>query len=144
VLFFAPFPAPFIALYFLESPRYNGNLCTWIMKANQNDKDMSTIAEIARDFPQVSITIQAADLLAFGERLVADTMAAARADEAARIKAAEAEDLITDAEACRLFGVSKQTLWRWRAKGYIEGVAVGGRIKYRRADCRRILDQKGV
>ena len=113
------------------------------MKANQNDKDMSTIAEIARDFPQVSITIQAADLLALLERLVADTMAAARADEAARIKAAEAEDLITDAEACRLFGVSKQTLWRWRAKGYIEGVAVGGRIKYRRADCRRILDQKG-
>lgn len=103
---------------------------------------MSTIAELAREYPGVSITIQAADLVAFGERLVADTMAAARADEAARIKRAAAEDLISDTEACRIFKVSKQTLWRWRAKGYIEGVSVGGRIKYRKTECERILANK--
>ncbi len=105
---------------------------------------MQTIAELAREYPGVSITIQAADLLAFGEKLVADTMAAARRDEAARIKAAEAADLITGEEAETLFGVSTATLWRWRKRGYIEGVSVGGRIKYRKADCRRLLDQKNA
>ena len=63
-------------------------------------------------------------------------------EEAARIKSAEAEELITDAEACSLFGVSKQTLWRWRNRGYLEGIYVGGRIKYRKADCRQILNKK--
>lgn len=105
---------------------------------------MHSIAEIAREFPQVSITIRADDLLEFGRQLVADTMAAARRDEAARIKAAEAEDLITDAEACQLFGVTTATLWRWRKRGYIEGISVGGRIKYRKADCRRILAKEGA
>ena len=103
---------------------------------------MNTIADLAREYPGVSITIQAADLVAFGERLVADSMKAARADEAARIAAAE--DLVSEAEACQLFGVSKQTLWRWRKRGYIEGVPVGGRIKYRKADCRRILAKEGA
>ena len=100
---------------------------------------MEKISNIAREYPGVSITIQAADLVAFGEQLVADTMAKAREDEAARIKSAEAEELITDAEACSLFGVSKQTLWRWRKRGYLEGITVGGRIKYRKEECRRII-----
>lgn len=107
-------------------------------------RSMNTIAELAREYPGVSITIQAADLLAFGEKLVADSMAAARGAEAARIKAAEAEDLITAAQAQELFGVSAPTLWRWRKRGYLEGVPVGGRIKYHKADCRRILAREGA
>lgn len=103
-----------------------------------------SIAELAREYPGVSITIAAADLIAFGEKLVADTMAAARGAEAARIKAAEAEDLITAAQAQELFGVSAATLWRWRKRGYLEGVPVGGRIKYHKADCRRILAREGA
>ena len=103
-----------------------------------------TIADLAREYPGVCITIQAADLVAFGERLIADSMKAARADEAARIAAADAEDLVSEAEACQLFGVSKQTLWRWRKRGYIEGVPVGGRIKYHKAECRRILAKEGA
>lgn len=110
----------------------------------QNHQEMQTIAELAREYPGVSITIQAADLLAFGEKLVADSMAAARGAEAARIKAAEAEDLITAAQAQELFGVSAPTLWRWRKRGYLEGVPVGGRIKYHKADCRRILAREGA
>lgn len=103
---------------------------------------MQSIAEIARECPQVSITIQASALLEFGRQLVADTMAAARREEADRIKEAEADTLITDEDARALFGVNASTLWRWRKRGYIEGIPVGGRIKYRKADCQRILAGK--
>ena len=89
----------------------------------------------------MSITIQAAALLAFGEKLIADTMAATRAEEAARIKAAEAGEMLTDQEACELLGVTSNTLWRWRKRGYLSGVQVGGRIKYRKSDCLRILEK---
>lgn len=112
--------------------------------ADLNKNDMQTIAELAREYPGVSITIAAADLLAFGEKLVADTMAAARQDEAARVKAASAEEFISEADACRLLGVSSQTLWRWRKRGYIESVSVGGRIKYRKEECQRILSGEGA
>lgn len=108
------------------------------------NNDMQSIAELAREYPGVSITIAAADLVAFGEKLVADTMAAARKDETARIKAASAEEFISEADACRLFGVCPQTLWRWRKRGYIEGVSVGGRIKYRKEECQRILSREGA
>lgn len=103
---------------------------------------MQSIAEIARECPQVSITIQASALLEFGRQLVADTMAAARREEADRIKEAEADALITDEDARALFGVNASTLWRWRKRGYLEGIPVGGRIKYRKADCQRILAGK--
>ena len=110
----------------------------------QTHQKMQTIAELAREYPGVCITIQAADLLAFGEKLVADSMAAARSAEAARIKEAEAEDLITAAEAQELFGVSAPTLWRWRKRGYLEAIPVGGRIKFHKADCKRILAKEGA
>lgn len=110
----------------------------------QYQRDMQNIAELAREYPGVSITIAAADLVAFGEKLVADTMVAARKAEAARIKAASAEEFISEAAAARLFGVSSQTLWRWRKRGYIEGISVGGRIKYRKEECQRILSREGA
>ena len=93
-----------------------------------------TIEEIAMTFPNVNLTIQASDLIAFGVRLVNETMARAKEDGAK-----QDDPLISDEEARNLFGVSAATLWRWRKRGYLEGVQVGGRIKYRRSDCERIL-----
>ena len=98
------------------------------------------ISEIVRDFPQISISIQASDLLAFGEQLVADTLA--RQEEALKLKTETSNELITDKEAQLFFGVSTQTLWRWRKRGYLQGVPVGGRIKYRRQDCEQIMKSK--
>ena len=91
----------------------------------------------------MSITIPAADLLEFGKQLVADTMEAARQEEAARIKEAEADEMLTAAEACEFLGITDATLYRWRKRGYISSQAVGGRIKFKKADCRRILNGGG-
>ncbi len=99
----------------------------------------TNIIEIAKQYPQVSITVQAADLLALGSTIVTDTMAKYRAEIEARERAEKEEKMLTAQEAGELLGVCDRTLYRWRRAGYIEGVRVGGVIKYRRSDCRAIL-----
>lgn len=99
----------------------------------------TNILDIAKQFPQMSITVQAADLLAMGASIVSDTMAKYRADVEARERAEKEEKMLTAQEAGKMLGVCDRTLYRWRRAGYIEGVRVGGAIKYRRSDCRAIL-----
>ena len=99
----------------------------------------ATILELAKQYPQVSITVQAADLLALGSSIVADTMARYRAEIEARERAEKEEKMLTAQEAGEMLGVCEKTLYRWRRAGYIEGVQVGGVIKYRRSACRAIL-----
>ena len=91
------------------------------------------LEELLASCPNVSITLQAADLVEFGERLIADAFARAREEDN------DDSELLSVEEAKQFFGVSENTLWRWRKRGYLEGVPVGGRIKYRRADCERII-----
>jgi len=99
----------------------------------------ASILEIAKQYPQVSITVQAADLLALGASIVSDTMAKYRAEVEARERAEKEEKMLSAQEAGEMLGVCERTLYRWRRAGYIEGVRVGGAIKYRRSDCRAIL-----
>ena len=99
------------------------------------------ILEIARQFPQVSITVQAADLLALGSSIVADTMARYRAEIEAKERAEKEEKMLTAQEAGEMLGVCERTITRWRSVGYLKGVRVGGTTKYRRSDCRAILAQ---
>ena len=99
----------------------------------------ANILEIAKQYPQVSITVMATDLLAMGASIVADTMAKYRAEVEARERAEKEEKMLTPQEAGEMLGVCNRTLYRWRRAGYIEGVRVGGAIKYRRSDCRAIL-----
>ena len=84
--------------------------------------------ELAKQYPQVSITVQAADLLALGSSIVADTMARYRAEIEARERAEKEEKMLTAQEAGEMLGVCDRTLYRWRRAGYIEGVRVGGVI----------------
>ncbi len=98
-----------------------------------------TIEDIAKTFPNANFTISASDLITYSEKLVNDTMAKTREEERSREKDIE---LISDEDAREIFGVTSATLWRWRKRGYLEGVPVGGRIKYRRCDCMEKLKAK--
>ena len=60
-----------------------------------------------------------------------------------KIRAEKEHALLTAKEVAEYFSVSTKTVTRWRKAGYIEPVAVGGIYKYRRSDCRRLLEEKG-
>ena len=101
------------------------------------------LMELAQQFPQVSVTIPAADLLSFGAAIVSDTMARYKAELEARIQAEKEEKLLTAREVAALFNVCTKTVARWKKAGYLTAVPVGGILKYRRSECRRILEEKG-
>ena len=99
---------------------------------------MEQLLKILQDAPNISVNVRGADLISFGRDLI--TQAQRQKDEENK-KVIEPPDKLLDyKEALELFGVSGQTLWRWRKAGYIRPVRVGGKLKYRREDCVEILN----
>ncbi len=48
-------------------------------------------------------------------------------------------DLLTEAEAGAVLRISRQTLYRMRRDGRLCAVKVGGSIRYRKSDLRRLI-----
>ncbi len=105
--------------------------------------EQSKLMELAQQFPSVSITVPAADLLSFGAAIVSDTMEKYKAELEAKIQAENEEKLLTAQEVAALFGVCTKTVSRWKKVGYLTPIPVGGILKYRRSECRRIIEEKG-
>lgn len=101
------------------------------------------LLELAQQFPQVCITVKAEDLLSFGSAIVSDTMAKYRAELEAKIQAENEERLLTGKEVAALFGVCSRTVARWKKAGYLTPVPVGGILKYKKSECRRIIEERG-
>ena len=101
----------------------------------------TNILEIARTCPNVAITVNAADLEAFGAALVSEALQQYRTAFEAEIKAKNEEKLLNVYEAAKLLGVCTKTVYRIRKAGIIEAVPVGGQLRYRRSDCLAILSK---
>lgn len=108
---------------------------------NHNSMD-NTIIELAKQCPGVAITIRAEDLEQFGAALIEGTMKQYRADIEAREAEERNEKLLTAKEVAAKFGVCTKTITRWRKAGIITPIPVGGLLKYRNSDCRRIIEEK--
>lgn len=105
--------------------------------------DYNNIIQLAKEFPDVTITIKLSDLVEANTILIHETKR-------------ELEQLITDQntesypsreKVMEILGVSSATLWRWAKIGYLSPLNVGGKRRYRMSDVRRILEgdtQKGV
>lgn len=98
--------------------------------------------ELTKTFPGVSITIQAGDLEKFGNALIEGAMKRYREDLAAREAEERQEKLLTTKEVAKTFGVCAKTITRWRKAGIITPVPVGGLLKYKSSDCRRIIQAR--
>lgn len=98
------------------------------------------IAEMAARYPQMCITVTASDLAAFGSAIIEEAMDRQRIAAEQQARAAAEERLLKPDEACQLLGISPRTLARWRKRGYIDAVTLGGLVRFRRSDCRRILE----
>lgn len=96
--------------------------------------------EMANRYPTMCVTVQASDLAAFGAAIVQDAMTKQRAACEEQAREAAGEKLLKADEAGRMLGVSERTLARWRKRGYLEAANLGGQIRYRLSDCRRIIE----
>lgn len=55
-------------------------------------------------------------------------------------EAKRSEGLVSTENAMQLLDVSKTTLWRWKQRGYLVPVRIGGIDRYRLRDIKRILE----
>ena len=50
------------------------------------------------------------------------------------------EELVTYDRVMELLGVSKTTIWRWKQRGYLVPVRIGGNDRYRMSDIKKIME----
>lgn len=94
------------------------------------------ILKMAEQFPGLNITVKAADLTAMASRLIEQARRDAIADKA-KDRAAE---LMSREVVMDKLGVAPSTLWRWKNKGYLTPLLIGGQYRYRVSDVNEILE----
>ena len=99
-----------------------------------------SLLEMARQFPDLSVTIRLGDLLEANESLARRVRADAEAEIAARERSAGCR-LIPKDELVRMLGVDPSTLWRWENEyNYLLPVRFGRKIFYRESDVQAIIE----
>ncbi|OAV63906.1 Helix-turn-helix domain protein [Bacteroidales bacterium Barb6XT] len=94
--------------------------------------------DLASQFPEISLTIKAADLIDMVNYCVSKT----RQELEQQITDANTETYPSKQQVMQILGVSKPTLSRWNKSGYLMRVTVGGTRRYRMSDIQRILGVK--
>ena len=49
------------------------------------------------------------------------------------------EELVSYERVMELLGVSKSTIWRWKQRGYLVPIRIGGNDRYRMSDIKKIM-----
>ena len=93
------------------------------------------IYTLAKECPNLNLTIRACELYSFGEYLVDKT----RKDLEQLITDASVETYPSPDQVAKMLGVDRSTLWRWRKSGYLVPLEIGGKRRYKMSDVKQIL-----
>ena len=96
------------------------------------------LTEIAKEFPTMTISVSVEDLLKANKQLVADTVK----ELEQKLSDAAAETYPSVDKVCEMLDVSKPTLWRWEKSAYLVPVRIGGKVRYKMSDVKRILEER--
>ena len=102
----------------------------------------ATLIELAKECPDVTISVKASDLLAFGRTIkneLLDELKSAKLETEELIK----DDMLTREETMERFNISSATLWRWGQNGYLSPVKVGAQVRYRLSEINAMLAKRG-
>lgn len=102
-------------------------------------KIMTTnLIELAKECPNVIISISAKDLVTANEMLVAEC---AREMEQTIADNKNVTYLTSD-KVMKMLSITSSTLWRWKKTGYLVPIVVGGQQRYKSTDIQSILENK--
>lgn len=96
----------------------------------------SKLSELSRQAPGITVSIALADLQEWHKEVITDT----RKELENEVAAAKAETHVSPKKTAEIFDVDASTLWRWKKKGYLIPVEVGGKRRYKMSDINRILN----
>ena len=90
----------------------------------------NTLIDLARQCPDISLTVKAGDLLEAMEYLLGEAL-----------NRPEDSELVSRTKTAELLGVDLSTLNRWEKTGYLLPVRIGRRVLYRAQDIRDSLER---
>lgn len=94
------------------------------------------IQQLAQCAPAINLTITASDLKEFAALLIAET----KAELEQSISDSKAETYLSSEKVMEMMEISKTTLWRWKQRGYLVPVRIGGNDRYRLSDIQKIAE----
>ena len=96
----------------------------------------SKLVELAKEMPgRLSVNANFEDLVAAFNVVFDD-----RKRELEEVVISEkSETYPSPKQVCEILDVDNSTLWRWKQKGYLVPIEVGGKRRYRMSDIKKIL-----
>lgn len=94
------------------------------------------IQQVIASGANVSVTVGAKDLNDFARSIAVQT----RQEIEQEVAASKAETHVSPKRAADIFDVDPSTLHRWKVRGYLTPVEVGGKRRYKMSDINRILE----
>lgn len=98
------------------------------------------VQELLTSNANVSVTIGLADLREFASALISAT----KRELEAAVAANKNESYLTPQQVSELLGVDLSTLWRWKKRGYLNHIEVGGKRRYKQSDIDTLLKKGGA
>jgi hypothetical protein len=97
---------------------------------------MKDLIQISNNFPDITISVKVGDLIEAIEYCVNKT----RKELEQQITDASTETYPSPDQVAKILDIDKSTLWRWKQKGYLVPVEIGGKRRYRMSDIKKILE----
>jgi len=97
------------------------------------------LLEVAKQFPDMSITIKLEDLMEANRSLITEFL---QQEAEEREKYAKEENYITREKVMEILGVSPTTLWRWEKTGYLVPFSIGTKRRYRKSEVDKIFQRE--
>lgn len=96
------------------------------------------LIELAKECPDVTINVRLGDLVTANKELAAETVR----NLEKRISDAAAETYPSVDKVAEMLSVSKPTLWRWEKIGYLKPVRIGGKVRYKMSEVKKLLEER--
>lgn len=100
------------------------------------------IIELARQCPDVTISVKASDLVVM-VRTLKDELIQDLRDVQPAVAVQTDDSFLSREETMEKLNVSSATLWRWKKSGYLVPVQLGCMDRYRLSDVNAVIMQKG-
>lgn len=94
------------------------------------------LVDLVQNAPQINVTVSAADLQEFASTLISQT----NAELEQTISDSKAETYLSTEKVLEMFEISPTTLWRWKKRGYIVPVRLGGNDRYKLSDVKKLME----
>lgn len=99
---------------------------------------MKDLIEIANDYPDITLAVKAGELIEAIEYCVQKT----RKELEQQITDSKTETYPSQAEVAKILKVDISTLWRWKKKGYLVPIEIGGKRRYKMSEITKLLKEQ--